>query len=80
MEGSPYGVAGFRLLRLWEIIGDAEKGVPPLLPISRATWLRGVKDGSFPKPKRLSANTVAWLAKDVYELIESLPESDVSDA
>ena len=79
MEEKYHGTTDFRLLRLWDIIGDAERGIQPLLPISKSSWLRGVKDGAFPQPKRLGAKTIVWLASDIYDLIENLPKADVND-
>lgn len=59
-------------LRLPQIIGDKKKEIPPLIPISRATWWAGVASGRYPKPVKLSKRTTAWRAKDIRELIESL--------
>jgi len=39
-----------------------------LVPVSRATWLRGVKSGIYPKPLRLSTRAVGWRLKDVLSL------------
>lgn len=38
-------------LRIKQILGDAKADppVPPLLPISRASWWSGVASGRFPK-------------------------------
>lgn len=34
-----------RFYRVSEIIGCRKKGIPPILPISRAAWYQGVKEG-----------------------------------
>jgi prophage regulatory protein len=47
-------------LRLHQIIGDRRRGIPGVLPISRTSFLNGVKTGKYTKPIRLSARTVAW--------------------
>jgi predicted DNA-binding transcriptional regulator AlpA len=64
--------AGF--LRLRHIIGDpkANPPIPALIPISRTSWLNGVKSGIFPKKISLGSRTVVWRADDIYELINQL--------
>lgn len=72
-------------LRLEQIIGTAKavNNTPkrplkrerrevfePLIPVSRGTWINGVKDGRFPEPVRLSPRVVVWRAADVYKLID----------
>lgn len=55
------------LLRLPQIIGDS-KAQPPiqaLIPVSSATWNRGVKSGHFPAPVKLGPRAVAWRAEDI---------------
>jgi len=59
-------------LRLKDIIGDPEKGVKGLIPVSRTTWWRGVKEGIYPKPVKISSRTTAWRVEDVRELIKKL--------
>lgn len=41
-------------------------------PVSRSSWLAGVKAGKYPKPVRISARSVAWRAADIRSLIASL--------
>lgn len=75
-------------LRLEQIIGT-EKAVtntakrplkrerrviyPPLIPVSRGTWINGIRDGRFPKPVHLG-RIVVWRAKDILALLN--PEED----
>ena len=40
-----------------------------LLPISKSTWLSGVKSGYFPKPVRLGKKITAWRVEDICKLI-----------
>ena len=68
MNASQVTVAG--LLREKQILGDAKKGIPPLIPVSRMTWWRGVRDGRYPQPVRLGPNTVAWRASEIHALID----------
>lgn len=41
------------------------------IPVSKSTWWAGVKDGRFPKPKKLGARVTVWRAEDIRELIEN---------
>lgn len=41
-------------------------------PISRSGWLRGVREGRYPEPVRLSPRTVFWRAADIDALIKTL--------
>ncbi len=59
-------------MRLWQIIGDRKKGVAPILPIGRTSFLNGVKDGTYPRPVKLGARSVAWKVSEIRELLERL--------
>jgi len=61
-------------LRLCQIIGNpkANPPIPALIPISRTSWLNGVKSGIYPKKISLGSRTVAWRSEDIYELINQL--------
>lgn len=61
--------AGF--LRIWQITGDKEKGIEPILPIGRSTFLAGVRSGKYPKPVKLGKKTTAWRKADIQKLVES---------
>lgn len=52
------------LLRLPDVL----KG----FPVSRSSWLQGVKDGRYPKPVKIGARAVAWKSSDIAALIASL--------
>lgn len=39
-------------------------------PVSRSTWLAGVKAGRFPKPVKLGPRTTAWRVADIRALLE----------
>jgi prophage regulatory protein len=58
-------------VRLSQIIGDRERGIHPIIPVGRTTWLNGVKSGKYPKPVKLSERAVAWRVEDIRQLIES---------
>lgn len=58
-----------RFLRLKQIIGDDEKGIPPLVPVSRTAWCKGVKSGRFPAPAKKVGRLVFWRDSDIQALI-----------
>lgn len=35
------------------------------IPVSRSTWLAGVKKGIFPQPIKLSARVTVWAEEDI---------------
>ena len=45
--------------------------IPHYLPFSPATLWRKIKNGSFPKPVKLSDRITAWRADDVLEWLEA---------
>jgi hypothetical protein len=57
------------LVRLWQILGDRRKGIPPIIPISKSSWWAGVKSGRYPKPVKLSARCTCWHVEDIRALI-----------
>jgi len=63
-------------VRLSQIIGNpkANPPIPPIIPVSRSTWLEGVKTGRYPKAVKLSPRVVVWRAADIRALIENPPE------
>lgn len=52
-------------IRQRELLGDRNRGVPGVVPISSATLWRRVADGSFPRPLKLGPRTTAWKVADV---------------
>jgi len=69
-------------IRLAQIVGQTSKGyksknrqdIPPLISISRTSFLNGVKSGKYPKPVKLGERTTAWRVQDIKDLIERLGE------
>lgn len=59
-------------LRIWQIVGDRKRGIEPLLPVGRSTFLAGVKSGKYPKPVKLGERTTAWRKADILALLESM--------
>ena len=60
------------ILRLKDILGDpySEPPKPPLIPVSRATWYRGMHEGLYPKSVVISRGLVGWLKADIDDLLE----------
>lgn len=59
-------------LRIWQIIGDRKRGIEPILPIGRTTFLNRVKSGEYPQGIKLSARTTVWKSEDIRALVESI--------
>jgi prophage regulatory protein len=56
-------------LREQQLVGNAKKQVTGLLPFSRASLWRRVKDGSFPQPMKLSERTTVWATSEIRKWI-----------
>ncbi|WP_084598417.1 helix-turn-helix transcriptional regulator [Paraburkholderia atlantica] len=56
-------------LREKQLVGDAKKQIAGLLPFSRATLWRRVKNGTFPAPIKLSERTTAWSTAEIRKWI-----------
>lgn len=59
-------------LRLKQIIQMPGSKGPALIPVSRTTFLKGVREGRYPAPIKLGARSVAWRVEDIRALIEKL--------
>ncbi|CAN5713993.1 hypothetical protein BH10PSE18_BH10PSE18_07930 [soil metagenome] len=53
-----------KLLRLPDVLAK--------VPVGRASWWKGVKDGRYPAAVKLGPRTTAWRASDIDALIRSL--------
>lgn len=64
--------------RIWHIVGDskAEPPIPAILPISRSTFLNGVKSGKYPRPVKLGERTTAWKVSDISDLVDKINNSE----
>lgn len=47
----------------------ARPASPGIIPGSHAWWWRGVKEGRFPQPVKLSTRVTAWRVEDIRALI-----------
>jgi hypothetical protein len=63
-------------IRLSQIIGDKRQDppIPGIIPICASTWWKGVKEGTYPAPVKLSPNCTAWKVSDIRKLIESFEQ------
>jgi predicted DNA-binding transcriptional regulator AlpA len=67
------------LLRITQIVGDPRRGVPGLLPVSRATFYARVKSGQFPQPVRIGGlRSSFWRASDILKLISEAQEDQTA--
>jgi len=65
-------VSGDRFLRINQIIGDKDRGIAPIIPISKSSWWEGVKSGRYPKPIKLGPRTTVWKYSEILALVEGL--------
>jgi predicted DNA-binding transcriptional regulator AlpA len=59
-------------LRINQIVKVPGRSEPPIIPISRTSFLNGVKSGKYPKPVKLGERTTAWKVEDIRALITAL--------
>lgn len=61
-------------LRLPQIIGNpkANPPIPPIIPVSKATWWAGCASGRYPKPIKLSPRVTVWEIKKIRDLVNKL--------
>ncbi len=67
-------------LRGFQIYGNpkADPPIPAIIPISRSTFLAGVKSGRYPlKPIKLSERCTAYRVEDVKALLAELSGEEV---
>jgi prophage regulatory protein len=62
------------LLRLKHIIGDekADPPIKPIIPISKTAWWKGVADGKYPQPIKISEKVTVWRSDQIEALIQHL--------
>lgn len=65
------GVAGREgFYRVWDILGDEQRGIKPLIPVKKSTWWEGVRSGRFPASVCLGGKTTAWRKSDIHDWID----------
>ncbi|MDA9095418.1 hypothetical protein N9J88_03380 [Porticoccaceae bacterium] len=75
MQINPIPISGY--LRVAQIIGDKKKGIPAIIPVSRASWWRGIQSGIYPKGIKISRRCTVWKVDDIALLIERLDKGEV---
>ena len=66
---APHAITDDGLLRLKQIIGDQKHGIPAILPISKTAFYRGIREGVFPAPIKLTPRTAVWRVSDIRALL-----------
>ena len=51
---------------------------PPIVPLSRSAWWQGAKDGKYPSPIKIGANTTLWSSDDIQKLVDDMCASKIS--
>ena len=46
-----------------------------LVPVSRSTWLRGIDNGIYPKPVKISSHLNVWRTEDIEHFLQNLKPS-----
>jgi prophage regulatory protein len=62
-------------VRLPQIIGDRKKGIAGVIPVSRATWWRGVASGKYPAGMLHGRGIRMWSVESIRALIEKMDAS-----
>lgn len=59
-------------LRLSQIIGDRKRGIPALIPVSRDTWYRGIREGRYPAGVKLGPRATGWSVASIKALMAEM--------
>ena len=64
-------------VRLRQIVGDpkANPPIPAVLPIGKSTWWKGVAEGKYPAPVKLSQRVTCWRVQDIRDIL-TMGEND----
>lgn len=62
------------LLRESQIIGDPDRGIRGLFPVSRAEWRKGIREQRYPAPAARLGHMTFWAAKDIAQFLVSVTE------
>lgn len=61
-----------KLLRVKDIVGDRKNGITGYIPISKSSWLQGVRDGKYPQPIKIGPKTTCWYESDILDYMKNL--------
>jgi len=61
-------------LRLNQIVGNKNANPPitAIIPISKSSWWKGVKEGKYPQPVKLGPRMTAWKTSDILAFLENI--------
>ena len=59
-------------VRIWQIIGCRKRGIPAIIPVSKATWWAGVASGRFPAGVLLGPRTRGWTVESIRTLVAEM--------
>jgi hypothetical protein len=65
--------------RLTQILGNPHakpKPIPPIIPVKKSCWYKGIRDGIFPSPVHLN-NMALWRCADIAKLIERIEKGEL---
>ncbi len=71
----PHQLPQTGFLRLKDVIGDKKTDTPALIPVSKASWYKGSREGRFPKGIKLGPRTTVYPVEAVRQLIASMTEA-----
>ena len=57
------------LYRIAEVIGDRKRDIKGVIPMGRTAWYKGIKEGRYPRPVKISERSVAWKSEDIDALV-----------
>jgi prophage regulatory protein len=60
-----------QLLGLKLIVKDQKRNYPGIVPVCRATWLAGVRDGYYPAPVKLGPKLNAWRKPKILDVVKN---------
>jgi prophage regulatory protein len=66
-------------IRVWQVVGCSKRGIPAVIPVSRATWWAGVKSGRYPAGVLIGPRTRAWSVESIKALIASISNVDAEE-
>lgn len=49
------------------------------VPIGKSTWWKGIKEGKFPKGRKIGPKTTVWSKKDILGLLQKIELSNPTD-
>jgi prophage regulatory protein len=61
-------------IRLPQIIGCPRRGIPAVIPVSQATWFRGIASGKYPAGKLHGPRVRVWSVESIRKLVKEMGE------